>query len=235
MNYIYVMSGWEGCVADNRILRDAVTQTNGLRVPTGSSGVLQLEHAKARNYIERSFGILKERWGILKSNSHYPIKMQNRFILGCCLLHNFIRAHMVVDPYKDDVPESFTNVNDVNETIDGFIDQVEHSQVWISWRDNLAMEILVTLVNRMDISSNLNIGERVINRVVPNSRQIWTYPEEMKLVCALKELVVKGKKCDNGFKSGYLLLLENMLANKFSGTDLKGDSYINSKIHVWKK
>ncbi|KAL8463247.1 hypothetical protein ACS0TY_034039 [Phlomoides rotata] len=72
-------------------------------------------------------------------------------------------------------------------------------------------------------------------RVVQNSRCVWTYVEEMELVNALKELVLKGNKCDNGFKTGYLLLLENMLANKFPGTNLKGDPHINSKIHVWKK
>ncbi|KAL8493178.1 hypothetical protein ACS0TY_024406 [Phlomoides rotata] len=54
-------------------------------------------------------------------------------------------------------------------------------------------------------------------------------------MCALKELVVKGNKCDNDFKSGYLLLLENMLAAKFPRTDLKGEPHINSKIHVWKR
>ncbi|KAL8487153.1 hypothetical protein ACS0TY_023720 [Phlomoides rotata] len=67
-----------------------------------------LKHAKARNCIERSFGTLKVRWGILRSNSCYPIKTQNRFFLGCCLLHNFIRTHMSVDPYEDDVLETFS-------------------------------------------------------------------------------------------------------------------------------
>ncbi|KAL8547229.1 hypothetical protein ACS0TY_006808 [Phlomoides rotata] len=56
----------------------------------------------------------------------------------------------------------------------------------------------------------------------------------MELVNALKELVIKGNKCDNGFRTGYLMLLENMLANKFPGTNLKGGPHINSKIHVWK-
>ncbi|KAL8491798.1 hypothetical protein ACS0TY_023411 [Phlomoides rotata] len=54
-------------------------------------------------------------------------------------------------------------------------------------------------------------------------------------MCALKDLVVKGNKCDNGFKNGYLLLLENSLAIKFSGTDLKCEPHINSKIHIWKR
>lgn len=35
MNYIYVLSRWEGSAADRRVLRDAITLTNGLRVPNG--------------------------------------------------------------------------------------------------------------------------------------------------------------------------------------------------------
>ncbi|KAL8479079.1 hypothetical protein ACS0TY_030829 [Phlomoides rotata] len=63
----------------------------------------------------------------------------------------------------------------------------------------------------MDGNCNSVIGGRGRKRVVPNSRRVWTYAEELELVSALKELVVRGQKCDNGFKSGYLLLLENML------------------------
>ncbi|KAL8497535.1 hypothetical protein ACS0TY_021023 [Phlomoides rotata] len=85
-------------------------------------------------------------WGILKSNSHYPIKTQNHFILGCCLLHNFIRAHMVVDPYEEEVSNTFTDVNDSNGGEDGFIDQVESSPAWTSWKDNLVMQMWVEYV-----------------------------------------------------------------------------------------
>ncbi|KAL8541127.1 hypothetical protein ACS0TY_002416 [Phlomoides rotata] len=52
---------------------------------------------------------------------------------------------------------------------------------------------------------------------------------------SMKELILKGNKCDNEFWSGYFLLLENMLGSKFPGTDLKGEPHINSKIHVWNR
>ncbi|GMP54854.1 hypothetical protein CsSME_00019885 [Camellia sinensis var. sinensis] len=35
MNFIYVSLGWERLAADSRILRDAINQPNGLRIPTG--------------------------------------------------------------------------------------------------------------------------------------------------------------------------------------------------------
>ncbi|KAL8553276.1 hypothetical protein ACS0TY_001808 [Phlomoides rotata] len=87
----------------------------------------------------------------------------------------------------------------------------------------------------MDDASNVQPAVRGRKRLVSSSRRVWTFVEEKELVSALKELVVRGLKCDNGFKSGYLNILENTLASKFPGTDLKGDPHINSKIHVWKK
>ncbi|KAH6822554.1 hypothetical protein C2S53_011462 [Perilla frutescens var. hirtella] len=36
MQFIYVLSGWEGSAADSRVLRDVVTRENGLQVPRGN-------------------------------------------------------------------------------------------------------------------------------------------------------------------------------------------------------
>ncbi|KAL6497776.1 hypothetical protein OROHE_026926 [Orobanche hederae] len=33
--FVYVLSGWEGSAADGRVLRDAISRENGLKVPTG--------------------------------------------------------------------------------------------------------------------------------------------------------------------------------------------------------
>lgn len=67
------------------------------------------------------------------------------------------------------------------------------------------------------------------------SRRSWTTNEELCLLNALKDIVQKGLKCDNGFKAGYLHHLEEAMVSAFPNTDLKGDPHINSKIHVWKK
>ncbi|KAI3702588.1 hypothetical protein L6452_28332 [Arctium lappa] len=36
MNFVYVLSGWEGSSTDSRVLRDAVTRHKGLKVPFGN-------------------------------------------------------------------------------------------------------------------------------------------------------------------------------------------------------
>ncbi|KAG8368382.1 hypothetical protein BUALT_Bualt15G0039700 [Buddleja alternifolia] len=173
MKFIYILTGWEGSAADSRVLKDALTRENGLKVPSGNyylcdSGYTNGDgfltpyrgvryhmqewnscriapanayeffnktHSKARNVIERSFGLLKVRWAILRSNSFYLVKVQNRIIMACCLLQNFIRTDMVVDPVEAELPEITDPTDDPDVA---FIEQVEPSQQWNSWRDNLA-------------------------------------------------------------------------------------------------
>ncbi|XP_075507610.1 uncharacterized protein LOC142544450 [Primulina tabacum] len=66
-------------------------------------------------------------------------------------------------------------------------------------------------------------------------RRSWTAPEEEVLIVALKEIISKGYKTENGFRNGYLPLLESAMRNAFKDSDLRGHPHITSKIHVWKK
>ncbi|XP_073134621.1 uncharacterized protein [Henckelia pumila] len=67
------------------------------------------------------------------------------------------------------------------------------------------------------------------------TRKIWSAREEEVLIHALKEVISKGWKSDNGFRSGYLSLLETAMQTEIRGCNLHGIPHINSKIHVWKK
>jgi hypothetical protein len=60
-----------------------------------------MKHLSARNIIERCFGLFKLHWAILRSPSFYPIKIHNQIITACCLLHNYIRMLMLVDPLEE--------------------------------------------------------------------------------------------------------------------------------------
>ncbi|PPD91801.1 hypothetical protein GOBAR_DD11267 [Gossypium barbadense] len=119
MQFVYVLPGWEGSVADGRVLRDAISRRHGLKVPHGcyylvDAGYTNCEgflapfrgqryhlnewrqsyqpsspqeffnmiHASARNVIERCFGLLKLRWGILRSPSFYPNNMSGVPLTG---------------------------------------------------------------------------------------------------------------------------------------------------------
>ncbi|KAL8551135.1 hypothetical protein ACS0TY_000278 [Phlomoides rotata] len=68
-----------------------------------------------------------------------------------------------------------------------------------------------------------------------NTRRIWTTREEKVLLAALKDLVAKGQKTDNGFCTGYLNKLEDALRKAFPGCDLQATPHITSKITTWRK
>ena len=54
-------------------------------------------------------------------------------------------------------------------------------------------------------------------------------------VTALKDLVARGLKSDNGFRGGYLKVVEGWLKKEFPRTDLKANPHIQSKITAVKK
>ncbi|KAK6148549.1 hypothetical protein DH2020_019461 [Rehmannia glutinosa] len=113
---------------------------SGSSAPQNYRELFNLRHAKARNIIERSFAVLKGRWAILRSKAFYSIKMQNRIIMACCLLHNFIRSTMARDPMEDEVPEYFQQDPSMPNDQD-FVDQVEPTQEWTNWRETLAQSM----------------------------------------------------------------------------------------------
>ncbi|XP_021814307.1 protein ALP1-like isoform X2 [Prunus avium] len=167
--------GWEGSASDSRVLRDAITRPNGLKVPNGyyylvdggytnGEGFLapyrgtryhlsewrdghtpsnheeyfNMKHASARNVIERCFGLIKVRWGILRSPSFYPIKTQCRIITACCLLHNLIRREMSIDPIEHEINELEDGENMVEDDMLGTIGP---SDQWTAKRNDMALQM----------------------------------------------------------------------------------------------
>ncbi|CAK9168988.1 unnamed protein product [Ilex paraguariensis] len=94
-----------------------------------------MKHYSARNVIEICFGLLKKRWAILRSPSFYPIKIQNRIIIVCCLLHNYMRDQMQIDPIEVEVDATGLVVE--NNAHDDHITSVETSNEWLTFRLNL--------------------------------------------------------------------------------------------------
>lgn len=116
----------------------------GRQTPQTPEELFNLRHSKARNVIERSFAVLKMRWGILRSASFYPIDVQTGLIIACFLLHNYIRSQMVVDPVEaglvNEVGIDDETANDPLLYSDN-ISNVEPSALWTQKRDDLAREM----------------------------------------------------------------------------------------------
>ncbi|CAA0819606.1 Unknown protein, partial [Striga hermonthica] len=145
-NYYLVDGGYTngpGFLAPYRGVRYHLDEWGtGNRAPQNYRELYNLRHAKARNVIERAFGILKMRWAILRSHSYYPIRTQNRIIMACGLIHNFIRTTMPEDPMENELPE-FPTLGTPHVDDDDLIDQVDSNPEWSLKRDQLAQHMFV--------------------------------------------------------------------------------------------
>ena len=97
-----------------------------------------MKYSAAKNVIERTFRLLKGRSAILRSKSYYPVQIQCRTILACCLLHNLINREMTNVDFVDDVDEGDSTYAPIG---DDDIQFMEKSNEWTQWRDDLAAEM----------------------------------------------------------------------------------------------
>ncbi|XP_057779994.1 uncharacterized protein LOC130998596 [Salvia miltiorrhiza] len=126
----------QGSAADSRILRDALTRQNGLQVPKGHYYLCDNGYANSEGFLTPYK--VKMRWGILRSTTFYPMKTQNRLIMSCFILNNFIRAKMPNDPIEHEFDNATTNKQDDVEFEGEFIDGIESSPLWNAERDAIA-------------------------------------------------------------------------------------------------
>ncbi|XP_042009200.1 putative nuclease HARBI1 [Salvia splendens] len=112
----------------------------GTQAPQTPEELFNLKHTKARNVIERSFAVLKMRWGILRSPSFYPIDVQTGLIIACFLLHNFIRTNVEVNPCEyvlsAELDDGYGSDNE--EPVVPTINDVSPTALWTKKRDDLA-------------------------------------------------------------------------------------------------
>ncbi|XP_027347986.1 uncharacterized protein LOC113859398 [Abrus precatorius] len=126
MNFVYVLSGWEGSTSDSRVLRDAIARHNGFKVPTGSYYLVDVGYTNSRGFLAPYRG------------SCYHVQ---EWTQGNRAPRNS-KESMDVDPLEesiDDGDQMLTvegTINDV-ETIDC----VDSNPEWNLWRDTLAHEM----------------------------------------------------------------------------------------------
>ncbi|GAB4855592.1 hypothetical protein Ancab_039776 [Ancistrocladus abbreviatus] len=103
-----------------------------------------MKHARARNVIERCFGLLKGRWSILRSPSFFPIRTQGHIVMACCLLHNLIRRYMPTDLLEEEevMNEDDDDIDiDIDDDDDEFITTIETSNNWTTFRNTVAQNM----------------------------------------------------------------------------------------------
>ncbi|KAL0289186.1 UNVERIFIED_CONTAM: hypothetical protein Scaly_2709600 [Sesamum calycinum] len=84
----------------------------------------------------------------------------------------------------------------------------------------------------MDDDASKGVRRRGGKRDGKLSRLVWSTAEEEALLECLREIVRTGWKSDNGFRTGYLGVLEQLLNKACPNSGLKAEPHISSKIHT---
>lgn len=89
-------------------------------------------HSSVRNVIERSFGVLKARFHILKDIPNYPLRRQMLIPHACCALHNYIRMEDRADKLFAEYGQDYLEVPGESSNVvqEGFpIDMTDNSEI----------------------------------------------------------------------------------------------------------
>ena len=80
------------------------------REPTNEREVFNQAHSSLRSVIERTFGVWKKKWKILKDMPSYSYEKQVKIVIATMTLHNYIRRHTNRDRHFINVGESSDNM-----------------------------------------------------------------------------------------------------------------------------
>ncbi|KAJ0972407.1 hypothetical protein J5N97_020366 [Dioscorea zingiberensis] len=129
--YYLVDSGYptmKGFMGPYKSARYHIPQFRMSRAFRSPNEIFNYHHSSLRSVIERTFGVCKARWRILRNMTKYPLKVQFQIIWSCFALHNFIRRMGNNDL---DVLGSIEDINQFQEGERGFEDDDgESSLVW---------------------------------------------------------------------------------------------------------
>ena len=108
---------------------------------TNEEDIFNLRHASLRYVIERSFGVVKQRFPILNSMRKYPFDVQIDIVYACTALHNFIGVHQSIPDLYDAIDESSVDGSDADDTGDdnGRNTDESSNRNLKQWRDDIAI------------------------------------------------------------------------------------------------
>ncbi|KAM3330116.1 hypothetical protein ACQJBY_026857 [Aegilops geniculata] len=106
--YYLVDSGYpnrEGYLAPYKGQIYHIPEFRNGRKPVGKYEVYNHSHSSLRNVVERTFGVLKAKWRILKGVPSFKPRTQKKIIIACMALHNYIRETKLPDEEFDKCDE----------------------------------------------------------------------------------------------------------------------------------
>ncbi|CAM0958695.1 unnamed protein product [Alopecurus aequalis] len=111
--------------------------------PKKPEELYNLRHARARNVVERTFGLWKKRFAILRTASFFNIEDQIKIINACAVLHNYARErqYMMDDVLLEEVDIELAAQPIEAEDGGGYIRSVRVTNAWKNFRKQFAADM----------------------------------------------------------------------------------------------
>ncbi|XP_012088403.1 uncharacterized protein LOC105647032 isoform X2 [Jatropha curcas] len=145
-------SNMEGFIAPYLGVRYHLHEFRGAnQLPRNARELFNHRHSSLRNFIQRSFNVLKTRFPILKLAPQYGFHIQRDIVIAACVLHNYIRR-------EDRNDWLFDSIGGVAlEELPDFDDQPEmqlassiQEQIAFSLRESIAAAMWNDFINKWD-------------------------------------------------------------------------------------
>lgn len=129
--------------------------------PRNKEETFNQAHARLRNVVERTFGVLKARFPILQRMPPYSFPTQRNIVVACMALHNFLRRVTLNDKlfkvYENvDLEVENNEIDDEDENEDGGSTQEFFTRDDKAYMVNLRNQIANELVGDGYIGSHPN-------------------------------------------------------------------------------
>ncbi|GAU43673.1 hypothetical protein TSUD_302360 [Trifolium subterraneum] len=245
LQFIYVLPGWEGSAADSRVLRDAISRPNGLKVPQGYYYLCDAGYMNGEGFLTpyrgQRYHLSEWRNGLQPSTPKEFFNMKHssaRNVIERCF--GLLKGRWAILREK-----SFYPVKTQGRIITACC--LLHNHI----RNEMALDPLERNLGALDdVSDEVMSGDMIttvepstawsqwrdnfaldIFNSVKSTKRQWTAEEDAVLVQGLLKLVDDGWKADAGsFKPGYTKVLEKYIHNKFPGCTLRANPHIESRV-----
>ncbi|CAL5405273.1 unnamed protein product [Camellia sinensis] len=104
-----------GYVAPYRGQKYHLQEFNRRRRYHGPQELFNHRHSSLKNVIERTFGVLKQRFSLLRHMPRYDMVRQGPIVMACCVLYNWIRTVQEQDEFFDAEESSDEDEDDVED------------------------------------------------------------------------------------------------------------------------
>ncbi|XP_048438004.1 protein ALP1-like [Pyrus x bretschneideri] len=142
LEFMYVLSGWEGSSHDSRVLNDALTRRNGLKVPQGKFFIVDCGFPNRHQFLAPYRGI---RYHLQEIAPPFPYATQVEVVLACAVVHNFLHKECRSNEFPiepDDESSSSPPLSASEGDLDqDFQTQEQQRNIANEWRYNITLDM----------------------------------------------------------------------------------------------